>query len=265
MILTITWLLTDSLVFAGAYSLAYFFKVGFIFSSDLPFETFLTATAMTIPGWLIVMITMRNYGLSRMQKSPRNFLYIAYACVIGMAGFALAFYFLKQILFSRLLLLMCGVLSSVAIYIWHILFDRIQRTILRKNPPVYSCLIIGTNREAVKLIEKMQKNKSPITPVAILDGRGASVNEIAGVPVLGKLNKLEEVLKEKNITHVVQCDQIEHSINLLSVCRQHNITYMLLPFVLGVIEDNIPTEALEGKQLVTVDHLSTSKLGWFFR
>src|SRR3989344_4841799 len=85
-LLTITWLITDALIFVAAYALAYFIKVGWIFSSDLPFDTFLTATLMTVSGWLVVMVTMRNLALSRIQKSPRNFAYIAYACIIGMAG-----------------------------------------------------------------------------------------------------------------------------------------------------------------------------------
>ncbi len=262
-ILTFVWLLSDTLVFTAAYLLAYFLKVGWIFSSDLPFTTYLPATVMTAAGWIVVMITMRNFGLTRIQKHPKNLAYIAYACIIGMAGFALSFYFLRQTLFSRLLLLMAGVFSTVAIYIWHIVFDQIQRRVLRMNPPTYPLLVIGANREAERLIAKMQKKKSPFTPVAILDGKGSSRSDIEGVPVLGKLNKLEEVIREKRITHLVQCDQLEHTLNLLSVCRSHNITYMLLPYVLGVIEDHIPTEALEGQQVVAVGHMAS--FSWFFR
>lgn len=262
-LLTLLWLATDAVVFTGAYTLAYFIKVGWIFSSDLPFQTYVTATVMTVTGWLVVMVTMRNYGLSRVQKSPRNFAYIAYASVIGMAGFALSFYFLKQELFSRLLLLMAGTTSAVMVYVWHIIFDQIQRRVLRKNPPTYPTLIIGSNREAERLIKKMQNKKSPYTPVAILDGHGSSNSEIFGVPVVGKLNKLEDVIREKKVTHLVQCDQLEHSINLLSVCRANSITYMLLPFVLGVIEDQVPTEALEGQQVVSVGGKGGWR--WFFR
>jgi FlaA1/EpsC-like NDP-sugar epimerase len=263
-LLTIIWLASDALVFTGSYALAYFLKVGWIFSSDLPFQTYFSATLMAAAGWILVMITMRNFALTRKQKDPRNFLYITYACIIGMAGFALSFYFLKQTLFSRLLLLMAGVFSSIAVYLWHLLFDRIQRNILRKSPPTYPTLIIGTNREAENLLKKMQCAKSPFTPIAILDGKGSGKKEIEGVPVLGKLDKLEQTIAEKKITHLVQCDQIEHSINLLSVCRQHGITYMLLPFVLGVIEDHVPTEALEGQQVVAVEP-GGAWWEWFFR
>jgi FlaA1/EpsC-like NDP-sugar epimerase len=262
-LLTLTWLITDALIFTGAYSLAYFIKVGWIFSSDLPYQTFLSAVGITVPGWLFVMLTMRNFALSREQKSIRNFIYIAYACGIGMAGFTLAFYFLKAAVFSRLLLLIAGIFSTILVFIWHIIFDHIQRVSLRSGNPTYPMLIIGTNREAERLIQKLQKRLSPFTPVAVLSGKGGNSNEIAGVPVLGKLNKLEEVLKEKHITHLVQCDQLEHSINLLSVCREHQITYFLLPFVLGVIEDHVPTEALEGQQVVAVEH--GAKWHWFFR
>jgi len=263
-VLTLLWLITDACVFVGMYALAYFIKVGWILSSDLPFQTYLSAVLMTVPGWLFVMITMRNFGLTRKQKSLRNIAYIAYACMIGMAGFALAFYFLKETLFSRGLLLMAGVSSSIGVSLWHIVFDRIQRSALRAGHPTYPLLIIGTNREAERLINKLQSKKSPFTPVAVLDGKGSSISELGGVPVLGKLDKLEKVLTEKKITHLVQCDQLEHSINLLSLCRQHGITYMLLPFVLGVIEDHVPTETLEGQQVVAVEH-GKSKWTWLFR
>ena len=264
LLLTLAWLLSDALVFIGAYTLAYFLKVGWILSTDLPFATFMAAVGMTVPGWLFVMITMRNYGLSRVQRSLRNFAYIAYACMIGMAGFTLAFYFLKATLFSRLLLLMAGVLSALGVFAWHLLFDKFQRIALRAGTPTYPTLIIGTNREAQRLVTKLQTAKSPFTPVAILDGKGSSVKDIAQVPVLGKLDKLEKTLEEKKITHLIQCDQIEHSFNLLSACRQHHITYMLLPFVLGIIEDKVPTEAVEGQQVVTIEPRSRP-FEWFFR
>ena len=39
---------------------------------------------------------------------------------------------------------------------------------------------------------------------------------------------------------------------------------MLLPFVLGIIEDKGPTEAVEGQQVVTIEPRSRP-LEWFFR
>jgi hypothetical protein len=68
--------------------------------------------------------------------------------------------------------------------------------------------------------------------------------------VLGKLNKLEEVIKEKRPSHLVQCSNLEHTINLLSVCRQHKITYILLPSVLGVV-DGAQEMSIEGQPVIS--------------
>jgi hypothetical protein len=78
------------------------------------------------------------------------------------------------------------------------------------------------------------------------------VKEVAGVPVLGKLNKLEETIKEKRPTHLIQCSNLEHTINLMSVCRQHGMTYLLLPSVLGVTGAAETVETIEGQNVIAV-------------
>jgi FlaA1/EpsC-like NDP-sugar epimerase len=262
-LLILAWLLSDGLVFVASYILAYFLRVGFFFSSDFLFIPYLQAAALSVPLWLLIMVTMRNYGLSRVQWSLRNLVYIAYACLLGMAAFTLVFYFTRQELFSRLLLLMAGGISTIAVYLWHTVFDQLQRLALRAGRPTYPALVIGTNREAQRLLHRLQQRRSTLKPIAILDARGSSLKEIHGVPVRGKLDRLEPVIAEHRVTHIIQCDHLEHSLNLLGICRQRGLHYMLLPFVLGVIEDHIPTEALEGQPVITVSR--KPRLMWFFR
>jgi hypothetical protein len=69
---------------------------------------------------------------------------------------------------------------------------------------------------------------------------------------MGKLNKLEDVIKEHRITHVIQCANLEHTLNLLSACRHHRITYMLMPTVLGIVEGDERVELIEGQQPIIV-------------
>lgn len=261
---TILWLLSDAVVYAGCYVLAYFLKVGWILSTDLKFSTYLSAVLLTVPGWLFVMVTMRNFALSRSQASLKTGAYIAYAAIIGMAGFALVFYFLEQTLFSRQLLVLAGVLSAACVWAWHIIFDASQRRWLRMGQPTYPLLIIGLNREAQRIVQILQDQRSPLVPVAILTAKSGGPKDIAGVPVVGKLDKLEETLTRFAITHVLQCDHLEQSINLASVCRSHQITYLLLPYVLGVIEHQVPTESLEGNAVIAV-HPRNRFGEWFFR
>lgn len=262
-LLLIGWLLTDLAVFIGSYAAAYFLRVGWILSTDFPFEPYITVVAITSPLWLIVLITTRTFALTRSQSSFRNLAYIIYSSLVGTALFALGYYFLFGLFFSRMLLLYALVISTIAIWIWHLLYSKFQRMRLRADPPVFPTVIVGVTRESRELIKKLNKGSNPLRPVAVLDGKGCSDTDIDGVPVRGKLNKLEDVLSE-GVTHLIQCSDLEQSLNLLSACRQNKITYMLLPSVLGIVERDEKVESLEG-QPVTMVGPRESKLMWFFK
>lgn len=262
-ILLTLWLATDLCVFIAAYALAYFLRVGFIFSTDFPFQPYVQVAALSAPLWLIVLITTRTFSLTRSQSTVRNLAYITYSCVVGAALFALSYYFLFGLFFSRKLIIYALILSTVIVWLWHILFSGIQRRLLRLDPPMFPTLIVGVTRESRELIRKLNSGINPLKPVAVLDGKGCKDSEIDGVPVRGKLNKLDEVLHE-GITHLIQANDLEQSLNLLSACRQKKITYMLLPSVLGIVEKDEKIETLEG-QPVTMVGPRGGVLGWFFR
>lgn len=251
-LLTILWLLTDYLLFLAAYAVAYFLRVGFIFSTDFPFDRHMQAAAITGVAWLLVMATTRTYSFTRNQNDIRNLAYIQYAAAFGTAVFALTYYFLFGVFFSRMLLLIAFALTAVITTVWHMAFERYARTSLTRTPPTFPTLIVGVTRESTAFIELLIKRKNPLKPVAILDATGVKEKEIHGVPVLGKLNKLEETLTTHRITHLIQCSDLEQSLNLLSACRNRKITYLLLPSVLGIVERDERIETIEGHGVVAV-------------
>jgi FlaA1/EpsC-like NDP-sugar epimerase len=257
------WLLGDILLFLGSFALAYFLRVGFILSTDFPFDRFLGAAAIVLPVWMAVLLGTRTFGLMRRQASLRIAAYLAYASVVAVSLFALTYYFLFGLFFSRLLVVLAMAFTFLLPLAWHVLWEGAMRRWLRQNPPAYPTLIIGATREAAALIRLLNASSSPLKPVAILDGRGAKESVIEGVNVEGKLNKLEETLAKHGITHLIQCSDLEQSLNLLSACRQRGITYLLLPSVLGIIERDERIESLVG-QPVTAVRPHEPRWKWFF-
>lgn len=250
LILLTLWILTDLILFVGAYALAYFLRVGLIISTDFPLNLYLQTALIIAPVWILVMMQLGVFRLLRVQSDLKNLSYIFFSCILASALFTLTYYFLYTAFFSRLLLIYAGALSVILTTVWHLAFDQWQRRILRKNPPAYPVLLVGITREAEKLIALLEEKQSPLRPVAILDAHGTSQAEIQGIPVLGKLNKLEDVIKDKRPTHLIHCSNLEHTINLMSVCRQHGMTYLLLPSVLGVVGGREEIISLEGKAMV---------------
>lgn len=262
-LLLAVWLLTDLAVFLASYALAYFLRVGFIFSTDVPFSEYMVTVVAVAPLWLLTLVANRTFSLMRRQAGLRTGMYITYAGVVGIALFALGYYFLYGLFFSRILLLLALFLSIVFTWAWHLVMGGLSRIVMRTAPAIYPMLVIGATREAGTLIRALERSKSPLKPVAILDGRGSKEKELAGVPVIGKLDKLEETLRRFEITHLLQCSDLEQSINLLSACRHHGITYLLLPSVLGIVERDERIETLEGRP-VTVVRPPEPWWKWFF-
>lgn len=262
-VLLILWLITDILIFIGAYVLAYFLRVGWIVSTDFPLNLFLRTVYTVAPLTIAVMAQLGVFRLMRLQGSKRNIAHIIFAAAMGSALFTLTYYFLYVDFFSRLLLVYAFILSGGFLTVWHIGFEQVIRKFLRTGHPLYPTLIIGTTREAAALIKTLNDQRNPLTPVVILDGRGSNEKEINGVPVEGKLNKLEETITKYRITHLIQCSDLEQSINLLSACRNRNINYILLPSVLGMVDNNETIESIEGRQVAMVRPVQ-KWWHWFF-
>lgn len=262
-ILLTAWVISDMLLFVASYACAYFLRVGFIFSSNFPFDRYIVTAAEVAPLWILVLASTRVFFLTHRQATLRNLSFIAYAGAVGLALFTLLYYFEYTQFFSRLLLLLALVLQVCVIWLWHVVFDSFKRRMLRMSPPTFPTLLIGVTRETHALIRHLQNRKSALLPVAILENRGVHEKEVEGVPVLGKLNKLEETIQTHRITHLIQCSDLEQSINLVGACRQHGITYILLPSVLGLVERDEHIESLEGRPVTVVHPKATFKQKFF--
>src|SRR3989344_829694 len=122
-VLLVLWLISDLLLFVATYALAYFLRVGFIFSSDFPFDRYILTAVIAAPLWLIVLSTTRTFFLTHNQMTLRNGAYIAYAGAVGISIFTLLYYFQYVQFFSRTLLLLALILQIAITWIWHIAYD----------------------------------------------------------------------------------------------------------------------------------------------
>lgn len=263
-VLLALWLFADVLLFIGCYAAAYAIRVGFILSTDFPFDRHLTATFLAAPPWLLVLLTTRSFHLTRNQMTLRSGAYIAYSALVGAALFTLIYYFTFNQFFSRLLIIEAFLLSTFVVWGWHIVFEQILRRVLRMHPPVFPTLIVGITRESQAMIATLNRRKHPLFPVAVLDVRGIKDIDVEGVPYLGRLNKLEETLTRFRPTHLIHASDMEQSLNLLSACKNKGIAYIVLPSVFGIVNRDERVESLEGHP-VTVVPPENSRWSWFFR
>lgn len=254
MILKLRYLtiLLDYLLLLGAFVLAYFARVGFILSSDLPFQPYLYVSLLAAAAWVAALTIYRGYHPAVRFTRPIHLIKVVVAGVSATAVFGLIFYFAQQALFSRLLLLYIFLFGTTVMTAFHLLMQWVERKLIKKGYGNVRLLIIGSNRGVKSFIRELKKNGSHYIPVAILDAYGSKQKEVSGVPVLGKLNILEKTIDEYQIDAIVQGDNVEQVVNIVNFCEKNHLDYYLLPYLLGMYQDNLKVKYLE-KPLITSD------------
>ncbi len=227
--------------------------VDFILSSKFSFMDYILPALYTSPLWLVVMYFANGYKVELQVKSFRHLQRIIFVCLVGIAIYIVTFFFLRMELFSRLIFVMIFMFSVLLIFNSHIVINTIAKHFYKRGIGTFPTLIIGTTREAQKLIGLLKENNSIHQPVAILDGYGTKLKEISDVPVLGKLNIFEDTIKKHKIEQIIQTDNLEQTINILNFALQNNLKYAMLPTLLGVHGKGSKVEEVEGVPVVRVE------------
>ncbi|MFH0820872.1 MAG: hypothetical protein V1908_03805 [Candidatus Peregrinibacteria bacterium] len=250
--LKIMQIVVDALLIVVAFVLSYFLRVGFIFSSDFPFDQYTMIALVTTPITIFFMFFSRVYRLSQNILSLRHVQRIGFVALMNVAVFMVLYYFTYRLFFSRLVLIYIAVLTFILIYAWHVTFRWILQACSSREIGVYRALIIGAGRPAEEVIRLLISKKSHIRPVAVIDAHGAGKKIIAGVPVVGKMNLFEKTIADHDIDLIIQTDHLEQTLNILNYAFANNLQYLMPPHLLGIFQGHQKVEETEGMPMLNV-------------
>jgi len=250
--LKVLQIVVDGILIFAAFTLAYFLRVGFLFSTDFPFGKYITIALITTPITLIFMFFARAYKLNLQIMSIRHMQRIAFVALENVAVFMVLYYFAYHNFFSRLILVYIFLLTFLFVYFWHRLFRWIMQKSSEVEIGIYRTLVIGANRPAEEIVKRLIQAKSHIKPVAIIDAFGGGKSIIAGVPVVGKMNMFEKTIAQYNIDHILQVDHLEQTLNIINYALSNNIKYMMPPELLGIFQGEQHIEEIEGQPFLKV-------------
>ena len=250
--LKVLQIVVDGLLIMAAFALAYFLRIGFYFSTDFPFDKYITIALITTPVTLVFMFFARAYKLTQQIRSLRHMQRIAFVAIENVAVFMVLYYFAYRNFFSRLILVYIFLLTFLFVYFWHRLFRWILQKSAEKEIGVYRTLVIGANRPAEEIVKHLIQTKSHIKPVAIIDAHGSGKSIIAGVPVVGKMNVFEKAIAKHDIDHILQVDHHEQTLNIINYALHNNIKYIMPPELLGIFQGHQTLEEIEGQPFLKV-------------
>lgn len=242
----------DGLLILGAFALAYFLRIGFVFSSEFSFSDYFLVAVITTPFTLLFMFFIRAYKLSQQVRTARHAQRLIFVSMENVFLFMILYYFTFREFFSRLILIYVFLFTLAFTYGWHILFRWILKKASEQEIGVYRTLVIGANRPAEEIIRLLTREKSHIKPVAIINAHGGSKTMICGVPVVGKMNHFERAIAQHDIDMILQTDHLEQSLNIINYALNNNLKYLMPPELLGIFQGSQLLEEVEGQPFLKV-------------
>lgn len=212
----------------------------------------------SIPA-IIVVTSLYAAGVytHRRMSISRTFIGVLISYVIIAALVA----FFRQYAFSRMVILLSGVLSIIFLPGWRLLYRIWGRSQLdgKKRLLGRRTLIVGTDTSAQELLRRLRRRVGDgYQVVGFIDTTRKRIDRIvSGVPILGSLENVGKVIQEQRISDVIfSTEQLSYS-NILSVISRTGnrlVNYHFVPNTLEVIIGKGSVDSLDELPLVEISY-----------
>jgi len=237
------------------------------FRPDFPWGPFSIVYVVYSLVWLTSLAAYGAYGRQRLSGNKATS-----AVLLGwLINSALTFFF-KQYGFSRAVVLSAGTMNLFFIPGWRVLLKVLARSkivFFRKKLGNFilsrRSVIVGDKESSEQILARLKNQAEPAYQIhgVILNDHSFDEDRIAGVPVLGYLDHLKDIVKREKVQEVIfATDKIAYKTMLTAIGTSNgaNVNFKLVPSNLDVIIGKATTDYIEDIPLVDLDY----KLHSFF-
>lgn len=181
----------------------------------------------TIPALIQIFIASSSGAY---KKDSISVLRILYSIVLGFFILSSVTYFFKQYAFSRAVVLFTYAILLFMLPAWRIILKLGFKLGLKDEIYKTRTLIVGTDRHAVDLGKKLKAKLTSIQKIAGLIGltRKQVGERIEGMEVVGSLENIRKIIKEKKITEVIFASgemSYNQMLAVVSECQGENVDF----------------------------------------
>ncbi|MBN2090157.1 glycosyltransferase [candidate division KSB1 bacterium] len=211
--------------------------------------------------WLGSLFSFSCYGRYRFSASRA-----ALAVIAGLFVNTSLTFFFNQIAYSRIVVLVAGILDVILLFSWRLLFKMILKTygwevkgVVQNSIWGKRTLIIGTGQTVVKLIEKLEQRIDggyEIIGMASFNSDDLG-RQFKNIQVLGVVDNLSSIIKNQRIQDVIfSTDQINYDqiMEVMQQTRGLGVNYRLVPDNYEVIIGKSSIDDLGEIPLLEIDN-----------
>jgi len=257
----ITLLAADGLAISLAWALYYYLRVrsGIFALSSVP--DFLIPMFIIGLYWIALFWLFGLYRPWWAESRLDELIVIAKACTVGV----LILFFLifiddaltRESATSRLMIILYWALLLFLVGAGRMLLRSLRRRMLMSGIGQRKTIIIGGGEKAVELMRTIRE--FPALGYRVIGSIGTETDSGAdgghGIPVLGGLNDLENVLRDEGVEEIlIALASTEHELllDVIGRCGAHNVGIKIRPDLYDIVSGQARTNQLYGIPLIEV-------------
>jgi len=258
-------LISDGILIAISYFIAVWLRFDVLKGwKALRFSDYTVNTALLIycVSMVFLYYVLGIYGADRIRRKREEGLYIVLCNGIGTLSFMALCYMLRLVDFSRLMLMMFWVISSLLVVSKHMTVRAILSYYRRKGYNLKYVIVIGSGQLAYKYVQDIERNPQLGYKVK---GYIGDVRQSALGKHLGTYAQIEKILENRNPDEVVIAldPQDIHIIpDIMSAADKEGVRLSLVPLFNDFIPKNPNITALGRTVLVDMRATRLDNLGW---
>lgn len=261
-ILNTTLVIIDGIIISISLILAWFirFKSGlFTVEGHLDFITYLKPLFLIIPLYLSIYSINKLYTPHRRKDLITEIGNIVKSNFFGLIILMTILFLVKQIHYSRYVLLIFSILSILLTSLERVAIRIILRTLRKKGFNIKHILVIGASDLAVEFLRKITINKQLGYRVfGILDDNKKIGYRIKGASVIGRINELDKILNKHAIDEVIiaiSLDEYSKLKDIINTCEKNGIRTQIIPDYIKYIPAKPYVDEIDGLQLINIRHV----------
>ncbi|MGE5351262.1 MAG: glycosyltransferase [Acidobacteriota bacterium] len=181
----------------------------------------------TIPALIQISIA---FSMGAYKKDSISVLRILYSIVLGFFILSSVTYFLKQYAYSRAVLIITYAILLFMLPAWRIILKLGFKLGMKEEIYKTRTLIVGTDRHAIDLAKKLKTKLTSIQKITGLIGlnRKNVGEKIEGIDVLGSLENIKKIIRERKITEVIFASgemSYNQMLAVVSECQGENVDF----------------------------------------
>jgi exopolysaccharide biosynthesis polyprenyl glycosylphosphotransferase len=246
-----------SLGWLGAYGIRFALD-GVLGTPINPFRRYVEALPLVVVPWVATCWFFGIYRGARMRTLVDELQALLRGAALGLLVVSALSFFFRELAFGRFVVVASALLNLLLQGVSRVAFYRAERRMWRSGVHDVPVLIVGTGIAAIRLLQKLQDHPEiGYRVVGLLDDSEAlAEKDVAGHPVLGRVEELREVVLAAGVHEVFVADPALGHTRMLSLvldCEDLGVEFRVVTNLFEVLT--------AGTELDLVDDLPLVRLG----